>query len=231
MAETTYEKRGLIDGIGNLFLRWNEEEGTSTNPPKYGEEVFETPSIDQVEVSLTVNNKDIFLSNKIHNSVETIAKAEINLQAGYLPAGFAEKAQGMVEVGEGAWAMPNNPQKKAFSMAFPITDSNDDEIVMIFPYCTLGVADVSAQTRNEERQEQIPSFTISSTPILYRGSSEEKSSVYYRIDLTTDEAKKAWDRIALLTTPIFDKSSLEKAKGSGSSNSGTEASTGSETNI
>lgn len=212
MPETKYEKRGLIDGIGNLYLRWIEDEGTSTKAPTYGDEAFETPSIDQAEVSLTVNSKDIFLSNQIHDTLESVAKAEVNLQAGYLPTGFAEEAQGMVKEGEGAWYMPTNPKKKPFLMAFPITDFNDDEIILVFPYCTLGVANVSAQTRKEDRTEQIPSFTINSIPLAYRGSDGDKPKVYYRIDLSSEEAKKAWDRNKLLTTAIYDKATLETAK-------------------
>lgn len=212
MAETTYEKRGLIDGVGNLYLIKQTDKGTGAKAPTYDSEVFETPSIEQVEVSLTINSKDVFLSNVIHGSNENVTKAEITLQAGYFPAGFAEEAQGMVKEGEGLWSMPTNPKKKPFQMAFPITDSDDNEIIMIFSNCTLGATNTSAQTRKEDRTEQIPSYTITATPVEYRPSDSDVSKVYYLADLTTKEAKKAWDRNKLLTTPIYDSKSLATAK-------------------
>lgn len=208
---TTYEKRALIDGVGSLFLSFMEEEETSVNPPVYATDVFETPSIDTVEMTVESSSRDIYLSNLLHDQLENITAVTITLNAGYLPTGFAEKAQGMESDGVGAWSLPTNPQKKPFRMAFPATDMNDDEIIFVFPKCTLAPTSQSFQTRREERQEQIETYDIRSIPLVYRATGESRK-VYHRIDLTTDEAKTLWDRIALLTEPIYDKASLEATK-------------------
>ena len=221
-TETTYEKRGLLDGVGNMYTQWLTNEGSPTIAPTYDDKVYETPSIQKVEVSLTVNDKEVYLSNKLHDKKERVTKAEITLDAGYFTAGFAEEAQGMVKVGEGAWIMPENPKKKPFRLSFPITDNNDDEVIMIFPKCTLGVSNKSASTRTEEAQEQIPSYTITSTPLLYKKTAEDTNGVYMLVDLTTEEAKAAWDRVKLLTETIYDQTTLATAKKGASAGEGSE---------
>ena len=213
--ETTYEKRGLLNGVGNLYLAFIEDEGSEAKAPTYAEKSFETPSIDQVEVTLTVNSRSVFLSNKEHDNKERVTSSEINLQAGYFPTDFAEEAQGMVKFGEGAWRMPDNPKKKPFRMAFPITDTDDNELIIVFPYCTLGVTNLQATTRKEEAQEQIPTFTIRSIPLAYKKDAESGSAVYYKFDLTNDTAKKAWDRAKLLGGTGYDETTLAEAKASG----------------
>lgn len=207
----TYEKRALIDGVGNLFLSFMETEESSVNPPIYSEEVFETPSIDTVEMTVESNSRDIYLSNLLHDQLENITAVTITLNAGYLPTGFAEEAQGMISDGAGAYSLPTNPHKKPFRMAFPATDMNDDEIIFVFPKCTLAPTSQSFQTRREERQEQIPTYDIRSIPLVYRATGEQRK-VYHRIDLTTEEAKALWDRAKLLTEPIYDSASLKDAQ-------------------
>lgn len=211
MPQPTFEKRALIDGVGNLFLNFMETEETSVTPPTYAPEVFETPSIDTVEMAIESSSRDIFLSNLLHDQLENVTAVTLTVNAGYFPTGFAEEAQGMENDGAGAWSLSTNPTKKPFRLAFPATDMNDDEIIFIFPKCTLAPTGQSFQTRRDERQEQIPSYDVRGIPLVYRATGE-KRRVYHRIDLTTEEAKAQWDRAKLLTEPIYDRASLNATK-------------------
>lgn len=202
----TYEKRALLTGVGNLFLEMMETEETPSNAPVYSETVYETPSLDTVNAAQQITEKDIYLSNEVHDSLVNVQRVDITVDAGYLPVGFAEEAQGMVKIG-GGWSMPRNPKKKPFRMAVPITDMNGDEIIFNYPKCTLSPVNTNAQTQGEEINEQLKQFNIRAVAPLFKGEAD-KSLVYHQIDLADTENKAMYDRDKLLTLGWYDEPTL-----------------------
>lgn len=203
----TYEKRALLTGVGNLFLEMMETEETPSVAPVYSDTVYETPSLDTVNAAQQITEKDIYLSNEIHDSLVNVQRVDLTVDAGYFPAGFAEEAQGMVKIG-GAWAMPKNPRKKPFRMAVPITDMNGDEIIFNYPKCTLSPVNTNAQTQGEEINEQLKQYNIRAVAPVFRGDAE-KSLVYHQIDMAEEENKTTYDRDLLLTNGWYDTATLK----------------------
>ena len=208
---TTYEKRALINGVGNLFVEFMEAEDSSVNKPTYTGEVFETPSIDTVDATIEMNEKEIHLSNILHDDLTRVASVTLNINAGYFPTGFAEEAQGMLPDGEGGWYLPDNPKKKSFRVAFPATDTNDDEIIFSFPKCTLSPTPINVATRTNDTTEQIPTYAVKAVPLIYRETGQ-KRRVYQKQPLVTEAEKTTWDRAKLLDQGWFDSTSKELCK-------------------
>lgn len=207
VATKTYEKRTLLTGVGNLFLQMMTTEETPSAAPVYDIKVYETPSLDTVNAALQIAEKDIWLSNKLHDSLVNVQRVDLTIDAGYFPAGFAEEAQGMVKVG-GGWAMPSNPKKKPFRLAMPITDMNGDEIIFNFPKCTLTPTNITGQTKREEVNEQIQQFNVRAIIPEYKGDAE-KELVYHKVDMAVAENKTKYDRDLLLTNGWYDGASLK----------------------
>lgn len=207
MAKTsTYTKQALLNGAGSLYLQMITTEETPSTPPIYDEEVFETPSLDNLSMSLELNEKQVWLSNKMHSDLSNVRLATITVAAGYFPRGFAEEAQGMVEVG-GGWSMPTTPKKKPFRLAVPFSDENGDELILNFPKCTLSPLDISGETKKEDTTEQIPQFVIKSVAPDYKGDLQ-KEFVYHKLDLANPENKTKYDRDLLLINGWYDNTSL-----------------------
>lgn len=203
MAKTaTYTKQALLNGAGSLFLQMMTTEETPSVAPTYDEEVFETPSLDTLNMSLELNEKQVWLSNKLHSDLSNVRLATITVDAGYFPRDFAEEAQGMVKVG-GGWSMPTNPKKKPFRLAVPFIDENGDELILNFPKCTLSPLDISGQSKKEDTTEQIPQFAIKSVAPDYKGDLD-KEFVYHKIDLADPENKTKYDRDLLLINGWYD---------------------------
>ena len=201
-----YVKQALIDGVGELHLRMMETEDTTGTAPVYSETLYVTPSVDTFKAAVETDKKTIYLSNLMHDDKERVSTVTITLDAGYLPKGFEEEAQGMTNKGDGAWGMSQSPQKKYFSMAIPTTYDNDEEIIFIFPKCTLALRDVDAKTRSESSDEQIPQFEITAHFPNYGGS-----DIYYKVELVGEDAAK-WDRKKLLTQVVYDDATLNACK-------------------
>lgn len=206
----TYEKRALLTGVGNLFLSMMETEETPSAAPVYSEEVYETPSLNTVDASLQIAEKDIFLSNTLHDSLVNVQRVDLTIDAGYFPQGFAEEAQGMIKVG-GGWSMPTNPKKKPFRLGIPITDMNGDEIIYNYPKCTLTPVNSNAQTQGEEVNEQMKQYNVRAIAPVYKGDAE-KALVYHQIDMAIAENKTKYDRDLLLEQGWFDEESAALAE-------------------
>lgn len=207
VATRTYEKRTLLTGVGNLFLQMMTTEETPSVAPVYADEVNETPSLDTVNASLQISEKDIYLSSQLHDSLVNVQRVDLTIDAGYFPVGFAEEAQGMIKVG-GGWSMPSNPKKKPFRLAMPITDMNGDEIIFNFPKCTLSPTNITGTTQREEVNEQIQQFNVRAVFLSYKGDME-KALVYHKIDMAEAENKVKYDRDLLFTNGWFDEASLK----------------------
>lgn len=206
VATKTYEKRTLLTGVGNLFLQMMTTEETPDFAPVYADTVYETPSLDTVNAALQIAEKDIYFSSQLHDSLVNVQRVDLTIDAGYLPVGFAEEAQGMVKVG-GGWAMPSNPKKKPFRLAMPIMDMNGDEIIFNFPKCTLSPTNITGTTQREEVSEQIQQFNVRAVFPVYKGDME-KALVYHKLDMAIAENKAKYDRDLLLTNGWYDKASL-----------------------
>lgn len=211
MATTTFEKQGLVNGIGNLFLEMMLTEDSSVNEPTYSGEVYETASIDTAQITFEINEKQVFLSDLEHSDLTKVTAVNVPINAGYFPAGFAEEAQGMLEDGVGGWFMPDTPKKKPFRMSFPAKTENDDEIIYSFPKCTLSPVEGNFQTRNTDTTEQIPTFNVRSVPLLYKTTGEARR-VYNKQSLVTPEEQSAWDRNKLLTQGWYNAATKELCK-------------------
>lgn len=209
----TYEKRALLTGVGSLFLQMMTTEETPSTAPEYGETVYETPSLDTVNATLQIAEKDIFLSNTIHDSLVSVQRADLVVDAGYFPEGFAEEAQGMIKVG-GGWSMPTNPKKKPFRLAVPITDMNGDEVIYNYPKCTLTPVNTNAQTQGEEINEQLKQFNIRAVAPVYKGDAE-KPLVYHVMDMAIEENKTKYDRDKLLEQGWYDDATATEAEKAG----------------
>lgn len=206
-TEKTYEKRALMTGAGNLYLQLMTTEDTPSAAPVYANEVFETPSLDTLNATLEIIEKEIYLSNKLHDNIVVVKYATLTVDAGYFPEGFAEEAQGMVKVG-GGWSMPAKPVKKPFRIAVPFTDTNNDEIIYNFPKCFLNPTDITGTSQKDDISEQIPQFTIKAILPDYKGDITEEL-VYHKMDLAVPENKTKYDRDKLLTLGWYDEASLK----------------------
>lgn len=204
-------KQALIDGVGELHLRMMETEEASTTAPKYAEKLYITPSIDTFQVSIEADKEVVYFSNLMHDEKERVSSVTITLDAGYLPRGFEEEAQGLSDKGDGGYGLSQAPQKKFFSVAVPTTYANDEEVIFIFPKCTLGLRDIQAKTRGESSESQVPQFEITAHFPNYVDSEGKRSDIYYKVELTGENATK-WDREKLLTTPIYDDKTLLACK-------------------
>ena len=208
---TKFEKQGLVNGIGNLFLQMMETEESSVNPPTYAIDVYETASIDTAQITVELNEKQIYLSDLLHSDLSNVTAVNVPVTAGYFPAGFAEEAQGMLEDGLGGWFLPTNPKKKPFRMGFPAKDENDDEVIYEFPKCTLSPVDGNFQTRNADTTEQIPTFNVKSVPLLYKSAGEPRR-VYNKQSVRTVEEIAMWSRDKLLTQGWYNSATKELCK-------------------
>lgn len=211
MVQTkTYEKRTLLTGAGNLFLQMMTTEETPSAAPVYAPTVYETPSVDTIAATMQVAEKDIYLSNILHDSLVNVQMVNLTIEAGYFPTGFAEEAQGMVKIG-GGWSMPSNPKKKPFRLAVPFTDMNGDEIIYNFPKCTLSPSDINGQTQREEINEQLKQFVVKAVLPVYKGDAE-KSLVYHKLDMAEEENKAKYERDKLLEQGWYDSTSLAETE-------------------
>lgn len=208
---TTFQKQGLVNGIGNLFLQMMETEESSVNAPTYADEVFETASIDTAQITVELNEKEIHLSDLLHSDLTNVTAVNVPITAGYFPSGFAEEAQGMLEDGLGGWFLPTNPKKKPFRMAFPAKDENDDEIIYSFPKCTLSPVDGNFQTRSNDTTEQIPTFNVKAVPMVYKTAGEPRR-VYNKQSLRSPEEIAMWNREKLLTQGWYNEATKELCK-------------------
>lgn len=211
VATKTYEKRALLTGAGNLYLQMMATEDTPSTAPTYDTTVYETPSVDTIAAALQIAEKDIYLSNVLHDSLVNVQMVNLTVDAGYFPTGFAEEAQGMVKVG-GGWSMPSNPIKKPFRLAVPFTDMNGDEVIFNYPKCTLSPVDNTGQTKREDINEQLQQFNVKAILPLYTGDTG-KALVYHKLDMSEPENKIKYNREKLLTNGWYDEASLALCEG------------------
>ena len=204
----TYEKQALMTGAGSIYVDFMKTEATSTAAPVYAGAVVETPSLNTLDATFELTERQVYLSNLLHDDLTNVRSATISLEAGYLPREFADAAQGKVKIG-GSWAMPANPRKKPFRLAVPFTDSNGDEYIVNFPNCTLSPVNISGTSQGEEATEQLKSFNVIARPLPFG----ENNVVVLTLDLANPENKALYDRDALLEQGWFDEASLAIAGG------------------
>ena len=209
MPETTrqYTKRSLLTGAGNLYLQMMETLDTPSAAPVYDNTVYETPSLDTLATTLEIAEKEIYLSNKLHDSIVTVKFATVTVDAGYFPEGFAEEAQGMINVG-GGWSMPSNPVKKPFRMGVPFTDTNGDELILNFPKCLLNPSDLNGETQRDDINEQLKQFVIKAVIPEFKGDMD-KELVYHKMDMAVEENKTKYDRDKLLNLGWYDNATAK----------------------
>lgn len=209
-AEKTYEKKALLTGVGNMYLQMIETEDSPESAPTYATTVHETPSLDKVAVSMEINEKDIYLSNKLHTTITAVKYVNINVDAGYFPTGVAEEAQGMVNIG-GGWSMPTRPKKKPFRLAFPITDTAGNEIIYNFPKCILSPVNINSESQREDINEQLRQYVIKAVAPEYKGDAVDEL-VYHEMDLAVPENKTKYDRDKLLAQGWYDTATATAAE-------------------
>lgn len=210
VATKTYEKRTLLTGVGNMYLQMMTTEDTPDAAPVYAPTVYETPSLDKVAVALEIAEKEIYLSNKLHDNLTAVKFANITVDAGYFPTGFAEEAQGMIKVG-GGWSMPTHPKKTPFRFAIPITDTAGDEIIYNFTKCTLSPVNINGETQREDISEQLRQYVIKAVVPVFKGDAENEL-VYHQMDLAVPENKTKYDRDKLLTQGWYDEATATAAE-------------------
>ncbi|MGX7091181.1 hypothetical protein [Hutsoniella sourekii] len=215
----TYSKRALLTGAGSIYLSFMTKEETPATAPTYdtGEKIYETPSLDQVNVELELAEKKVHLSNVLHSDLSAVQSATIQVDAGYLPKGFAEEAQGMVNLG-GGWSMPTQPRKKPFRMAIPFTDENGDELIVNFPKCTLSPVNISGETKREDVNEQLRQYNITGQPLVYRVA-DGKNFVFHQVDMADEDNKAKYDRDKLLEQGWYDEDTLQACEKTASAGS------------
>lgn len=120
----------------------------------------------------------------------------------------------MIQTGEGGYAMPTNPIKKPFRMAFPSVDEVGNEIIINYPKCTIAPVDMNNETEREETAEKLQQFMITAIPMYHKGDLDQ-SNVYYIQSLDTETTKAKYDRNKLLEQGWFDKASLKKCEAAG----------------
>ena len=209
MAKKTF-KRGLLTGAGSMYLQSMTNEPNKDTKPTYHETVYETPSLEKVSATLELAEKTIRLSNLPHSEATAVKKAEITVDAGYFPDGFAEEHTGMVQVG-GGWSMPTNPKKKPFRFAVPFTDEDGGEIIYNYPYCFLSPVDVDGETEKEDINEKIRQYKITALalPTDVTVSGKKMKLVYHNMDMTTQENSDKYDRDKLLEKGWYDDETAE----------------------
>ncbi|MCW6661885.1 hypothetical protein NHG28_06545 [Aerococcaceae bacterium NML201209] len=203
-------KQALITGIGELYLQFIDREDTAKSAPVMVEDVYVVPSLDKVAVSLELAEKKVYASNLLHSDLSGVKFATNTIDALYLPSGFAEKAQGMVEVA-GGWSMPTNPEKKYFRMAYSITNEKGEMLVINYPKCSLSPVDINGETEREDINEQMQQFNILSMPMIYKGDLQ-KQFVYHKMDLSVPENAAKYDATKLLEKGWYDVASAELCK-------------------
>lgn len=203
----TYKKQALLTGAGVMHLQFMSKEDQPTTAPTYAEEVYATPSLSKIAVTLDIAEKKVYLSNLLHTDLSAVKSANIVIDAGYLPSGFAEEAQGMVKVGEG-WSMPTQLTKKPFRLAIPLTDEFGDQYIINFPKATLSPVDISGETSGEDVNEQLKQFNINAKPLVYKV--KDMNFVYFTMDLAVPENKEKYDANKLLELGWFDDQTLAK---------------------
>lgn len=209
---TTFEKRVLFNGVSNIITQFMETEDNGTTAPVYEDAIIsEVPSLQDFDGTVDFLEEPVYLSNVEHDDDTIVLGVNININAAYLAEGVAEKAQGMVKEGAGAWSMPTNPTKKPFRLVLIETDKQDNEVIWIFPKATLSPVNISGSTRNAGATNKIPQFVVRAKPLTYKTSGEQRKP-YFKIDLTTEEAQAEWDRELLITTPVYDTATLETCK-------------------
>ena len=209
MAKKTF-KRALLTGAGSLYLQSMTNEPNKDTKPTYNETVYETPSLEKVSATLELAEKTIRLSNLPHSEATSVKKAEITVDAGYFPDGFAEEHTGMVQVG-GGWSMPTNPKKKPFRFAVPFTDEDGGEILYNYPYCFLSPVDVDGETEKEDINEKIRQYKITALPLptdVTVGGKKLKL-VYHTMDMTIKANADKYDRDKLLEKGWYDDETVE----------------------
>ena len=209
-----FEKRALLTGVGELYLQFMETEDTPDTAPTYATDVLVTPSIDKVDAKMELSEKKVYLSNLLHSDFSGVKNIGITLDAGYLPEGFAEEAQGKVKIGD-TWATTTNPRKKMFRMAIPFTDENGDELIINYPKCTLSPVDAGGETQKDDINEQIRQYNIVAQPLTKK--SDGANIVYVEVDMSIEANKKKYDRDKLLENGWFDTASLKKCEAGSSS--------------
>lgn len=208
----TEKKQALLTGIGDLVLCsiTNAAALNSTTAPTYNEEVYRVPSLQKMATSLTVTNKKVRLSNKIHSNVSSVKDAELTIDAAYLPEGFVEEHTGMAKLFDGAWVMGTSPKKKPFRCGIPLTDENGKiSKVTNFPYCFLVPADMNGETVGEDFNEQISQFKIEALPLPYL-TAEGQNPVYLTVDFENTKASEHIDPTKLLEKGWYDKKTLQQ---------------------
>lgn len=212
VAERKYEKKVIFNGVENIYTRFMTTEDNGTVEPVYdATEISEVPSLQDFDGTVEFSEDPLYLSNVIHDNDAIVTAVNININAAYLGTGVAEKAQGMVAEGAGAWSMPTNPNKVPFSLTLIETDKQDGEVIWIFPKATLSPMNIAGATRNAGATNKIPTHTIRALPLTYKTSGEQRKP-YFKIDLTTEEAQAEWDREKLLTMPIYNTATLAACK-------------------
>lgn len=211
MPEVVQEKRVIFDGVTNIYTQFMETKETGVTPPTYETEVSEVPSLQDFDGTVELAEKQIHLSNVEHDNKTRVTAVTINLNAAYLGTDVAERAQGMVNEGDGAWSMPDNPQAEPFLLRLIQTDADDKEVIWIFPKCTLSPLNITGATRTTDTVEQIPTHAIRAVATNYVVTGERRKP-YFKIDLTTEGAGDVWDRAKLLTQPIYDTETLNACR-------------------
>uniref|UniRef100_UPI0035A11053 hypothetical protein n=1 Tax=Jeotgalibaca porci TaxID=1868793 RepID=UPI0035A11053 len=212
VAERKYEKKVVFNGVENIYTRFMTTEDNGTVEPVYdATEISEVPSLQDFDGTVEFSEDPLYLSNVIHDNDAIVTAVNININAAYLGTGVAEKAQGMIEEGAGAWSMPTSPNKVPFSLTLIETDKQDGEVIWIFPKATLSPMNIAGATRNAGATNKIPTHTIRALPLTYKTSGEPRKP-YFKIDLTTEEAQAEWDREKLLTMPIYNSATLAACK-------------------
>lgn len=211
MAEVT--KRALLTGIGDGYFQEMTTEDTEESKPVYGE-VKAVPSLQSIEVELSYESNNIFLSSKHHSDLGRLTGTTINVNAGYLPENFEEEMTGAEKLAEGVYSYGDQATRKFFRFAFPMRDENGEEVIINFPKCQLEPIGMSGQTETEQKEAQIPSYNIVGHALVYRGASEEDktNSIYLRTDLRNKTAKETYDRKKLLEQGWYDRETLEATK-------------------
>lgn len=207
------KKQTLMTGLGDGYFQEMTTEETASKAPVYAEEVEIVPSLQSAETEMTYESSPIFLSNKKHSDLGKVSDLTINLSAGYLPEGFAERMTGAIKLGEGVYGYNSNPIQKFFRFAFPMTDENGGEVIVNMPKCQLQPVGLNPQTETDTKEAQITSYSIVGNALIYRpaiadAADDLNNTLYVKADLRSATTAKLYDRDALLEKGWFDKATL-----------------------
>lgn len=203
-------KRKVMTGIGDGYFEFMETEDTKTSGPVYDGKVQIVPSLENIEAESSFDSNGLFLSNKKHSDMGKMSDVTLTVNAAYLPEGFAEKAEGAIELSEGVYGYGDTPVRPFFRFAFPATDEDGGIVVYNFPKCQLEPVGVSGATETDTKEAQIPAYNIIANGLVY--VSDIKGGSYFKADLRNETAAKNYDVDKLLEQGFYDKASLEKAK-------------------